>query len=447
MKFLHISDVHLGSVGYHLEERRKDFARAWLDVVRRYAIQHEVDFMLIAGDFFDKPNIDPQAMNQAMAGLKLLKDAKIPVVVIEGNHDRHPSVSAFQQDANTRTHSWLRSLCDWEFIYLLEPAVDEGGKVTLKAWNEDDRIGSYVDIANARIFGSYWYGANLKFFMPILSGSLRSVRDESKFNILMLHTDIEGHVNHRLPALPVESLTELKSLVDYVALGHTHKHFVIDNWIFNPGSLEACKIDEYKEERGVFLVEVDEEKNIRTTHLSDYVQRPFQRLSFDVSGAVNEEEVRRGVMDVIEREANKYDPSSNNLAPIIEMTLRGHLGFPNSLIDFRKLKEDIAKETNALHVMLKNFSVPVEYAVAAGMDVQAPRHERERRIIEDLIMRDHRYKARVTDMAEIVIESKRMVLSDESPERILELIQSKLESKEEEKTGAMNALERNALAK
>lgn len=437
----------MGSVGYHLEERRKDFARAWLDVVRRYAIQHKVDFMLIAGDFFDKPNIEPQAMNQAMAGLKLLKDAKIPVVVIEGNHDKHPNISPFQQEANARTHSWLRSLCDWEFIYLLEPTVDQEGNVTLKAWNEDDRIGSYIDIADARIFGSYWYGANMKYAIPILSDSLRSVRDASKFNILMLHTDIEGHVNHRLPALPVESLTELKTLVDYVALGHTHKHFVIDNWAFNPGSLEACKIDEYKEERGAFLVEVGEQKNIKATHLSDYVQRPFQRLSFDVSGAVDAETVYAGVMDVIEREANKYDPSSKNLAPIIEMTLRGHLGLPNSLIDFRKIKEDIAKRTGALHVMLKNFSVPVEYAVAAGMEAQAPRQERERRIIEDLIMRDNRYKARATEIAEVVIESKRMVLSDESPEKILELIQNKLESKEGEKTGAMNALERNALAK
>lgn len=438
----------MGSIGYHLDERRKDFARAWIDVVQRYAIQQEVDFMLVAGDFFDKPNIDPQAMNQAMAGLKLLKDANIPVVVIEGNHDKHPSISEFQQKIHTRTHSWLRSLSEWELIYLLEPTFDEEGKVVLKAWNEDDQTGSYIDIAGARIFGSYWYGANMKFFIPILLDCLRSVRDENQFNILMLHTDIEGHVNHRLPALPIETFKELKTLVDYVALGHTHKHFVIDNWAFNPGSLEACKIDEYTEERGVFLVEVGEKKNIKATHLRDYVQRPFQRLSFDVSGALDETKVHEGVMDVIEREARIYNPDSNEPEPIIEITLRGHLGFPNSKLNLRKMREDAQAKTGALHIMLKNHSVPVEYATDVGVDAQTPRHERERRIIENLIMQDNRYKTRMVEMADVIVESKRMVLSGESPEKILELIQEKLKAKEETKrvSGAANALERNALA-
>ncbi len=61
-------------------------------------------------------------------------------------------------------------------------------------------------------------------------------------------------------------MNELKSLVDYLALGHTHKRFEIDGWAFNPGSLEACSIDEYREERGLYLVEVDDERNIHARH-------------------------------------------------------------------------------------------------------------------------------------------------------------------------------------
>jgi exonuclease SbcD len=447
MKFLHISDVHLGCRRYNLAERMKDFARAWGEVVFNHAIQNRVDFVLICGDLFDRRNVEPQAMNHAMSGLMELKEANIPVVVIEGNHDQHEAVSSLIQKDNERTFSWLRSLSEWGFIYLLEPSRNDEGKLTLKAWDDEHKSGSYIDIANARIFGSHWYGASSNYAIPLLSDALRDVRDENKFNILMLHTDIEGQINRPIPALSVEKLKELKLLVDYVALGHTHKRFEIDNWAFNPGSLEACTIDEYKEERGAFLVEVDEEKNIKATHLRDYVQRPFQRLSFDVSGAVDEEAVHARAMDLIEREANKHNPKSDRPQPIIEITLLGHLGFKNSLLDIKRLREEAREKTDALHIIITNKSVPVEYAVAAGMDVQAPRHERERRIIEDLIMRDNRYKARAADMAEIVIESKRMVLSDESPEKILELIQNKLEAKEEEKNSAMSALERNALAK
>jgi hypothetical protein len=134
--------------------------------------------------------------------------------------------------------------------------------------------------------------------------------------------------------------------------------------------------------------------------------------------------------------------------------LRGQLGFKNSLLELRRMREEIEQRTNALHVMMRNQSVPVEYAVAAGLDAQAPRQERERRIIEDLIARDARYRERSRDMAELVIESKRLALSQEAPDKILELIEQKLDApaNEEQKTeteslqtaAGLSAIERNA---
>src|SRR2546423_445106 len=103
MKFLHLADIHLGCRRYNLDERTKDFFHAWHDVIADHAIPNEVDFVLIVGDFFDRRNIDPQAMNHAMLGLQLLKDAGIPVVAIEGNHDQHT-------DDNVSPYSWMRSL-------------------------------------------------------------------------------------------------------------------------------------------------------------------------------------------------------------------------------------------------------------------------------------------------------------------------------------------------
>src|ERR687884_1621983 len=102
IKFLHISDVHLGCRRYNLDERTRDFFRAWYEVVTQIAIRNGVDFMLSPGDFFDRRQIDPQTMNHATAGLQRLKEAGIPVVVIEGNHDRRDSVSPY---------SWMRSFC------------------------------------------------------------------------------------------------------------------------------------------------------------------------------------------------------------------------------------------------------------------------------------------------------------------------------------------------
>jgi DNA repair exonuclease SbcCD nuclease subunit len=227
-------------------------------------------------------------------------------------------------------------------------------------------------------------------------------------------------------------LKELRSLVDYVALGHTHKRFELENWAFNPGSLEACSIDEYREERGLYLVEVDDAHAVKATFINDYVQRPFQRLTYDVSGAEDPEVVHAGVAEMVGREARAHDPDSEEPAPIIEINLRGHLGFKNSLLDMRRMREEAAAATGALHVMLKNQSVPVEYAVAAGLDADTSRAHRERRIIEDLIARDNRYRGRAREMAELVLEAKRRALGDETPEAILELIEQKVEPRPRE---------------
>jgi exonuclease SbcD len=440
-KFLHLSDVHLGCRRYNLEERTKDFFRSWYDVIQNHALPDRVDFMLIAGDFFDRRNIDPQTMNHALAGLQLLRDHDIPVVAIEGNHDRRDAVSDY---------SWMRSFSQAGFLILLEPALGEG-QMTMTPWDEEERAGSYVDIKGARIFGSHWYGTTANVAIPMLADALRRARGEGLFHILMLHTDVEGQLNRPIPALSVEKLKELRALVDYVALGHTHKRFDLDGWAFNPGSLEACSIDEYREERGAYLVEVDDERRVTATFIKDYVQRPFQRLSFDVSGAESPEAVHEGVSEAVRREARVHDPEAGGPAPIIEIALRGHLHFKNSLLDLRRIRERALEQTGALHVMVKNQSVPVEYAAAAGLDADTSRKERERRIIEDLIARDARFRDRAPEMAALVLDAKDFALGDRPPEEILDLIEQKLApagGRDAEDTaapaGALHALERNA---
>jgi DNA repair exonuclease SbcCD nuclease subunit len=447
IKFLHLSDIHLGCRRYNLEERTKDFFRSWHDVITRHAVPHAVDFVLVAGDFFDRRNIDPQTMNHAMIGLQELKEANIPVVAIEGNHDRRDAVSPY---------SWMRSLSQAGYVKLLEPVSDDESPINMVAWNEEGRAGSYVDIAGARIYGSHWYGTTAPVAMSLLSDALRRTRDAGLFNILMLHTDVEGQLNRPIPALPVEKLKELRALVDYVALGHTHKRFEIDGWAFNPGSLEACSIDEYREERGAYLIEVDDARETKAIFLQDYFQRPFQQLSFDVSGVADPEAVHQGILDKVKLEARRHDEASDAPAPIIEISLRGHLGFKNSLLELARIRDEARELTGALHVMVKNQSVPIEYAVAAGLDADTSRQERERRIVEDLIARDTRFRDRSREMAELILEAKRRALGDDSPSDILELIEQKLAPRPRDArhetelevapppAGALQALERSA---
>ncbi len=411
MKFLHISDVHLGCTRYQLPESPRDFFDAWIDVLRKYAIDEKVDFVLMGGDFFHKRNVPPETMNYAFAGLSLLKEAGIPIVSIEGNHD---------QKANDTDHSWLNSLAKWNLLHLLEPRNIEG-KIVLEAWDAEYNKGGFIDIGSARIFGSSWYGASANWAIPMLTEAIKANRREGAFHILLLHTDVEGHQTHPIPALSIANLKELKSVTNYVGLGHTHKSYEIDNWAFNPGSLEVTSIDEYRETRGAFLVEVDDALQVSATHITDYRQRPFQRLTFDVSGYAETKDITEGVLEKIKREARIAEDHSPQ--PIIEITLRGHLGFPNSLLETNKIREEAQKMTDALHVRLKNHTAPIEYAVAADVGADISREQLERRVVEDLIIRDNRYKVRAEDMATAVIGAKRMALSDETPDKIVDFIE------------------------
>jgi len=413
MKFLHISDVHLGCTRYQLAESPRDFFDAWVDVLKRYAVAEKVDFVLMCGDFFHKRSVPPETMNYAFAGLSMLRDAGIPVVTIEGNHD---------QKHNDSDYSWLRSLANWNLVYLLEPSnVD--GKMFYEPW--DGAKGGFIDIGRARIFGSHWYGASANWAIPMLTAALKENRREGAFHILMLHTDVEGHQTHPIPALSIAALSELKSVTDYVGLGHTHKHYEIDNWAFNPGSVEITNISDYRETRGVYLVEVSDDNTVTATHKDEYTQRPFQRIGFEVDGYADAKDITAGILEKVRtqvRTAHAGEP-----APIVEITLRGRLGLPNSQLEMQKIRDEAKKITGALHIRIKNNSVPVEYAVAEDMDEDAGREKLERRVIEDLIIRDNRYKTRVDEITEAVIGTKRMVLSDEPPEKIADFIGMKIQ--------------------
>lgn len=414
MKFLHISDIHLGCTRYQLETSPRDFFRAWFDVISTFGVAENVDFVIMGGDFFHKKSVPPETMNHAMAGLSVLKDKGIPVVTIEGNHDQRHSDTEY---------SWLRSLEQWGFLRLLEPQMIDGLPV-YREWsaNADEYIsGGFTDIGRARIFGSSWYGASANLAIPKLIDAIRENRRDGAFHILLLHTDVEGHQTHPLPALSLVNLNALRAVTDYVALGHTHRAYNIDDWVFNPGSLEITSIEEYAEKRGAWLVEVADDNTVSAQLVNKYRQRAFERIVFDVSTANDPESVRSGVLAKISRVEQPAEDSPDE-KKVIEITLRGRLGFTASLLDLRSLREEAMKLSNALHVRIKNHSVPVEYAVAADLDAEVSRETLERRVIEDLILHDRRYQERFQAMSEAVIGAKRMALGDESPEKIADFV-------------------------
>jgi DNA repair exonuclease SbcCD nuclease subunit len=411
--------VHLGIKRYNLPDRTGDFFRAWQEVIERYAIGRRVDFVVIAGDLFDRRNVDPQAANHAMVMLRRLEQARIPVLVIEGNHDSRESLSR---------HSWLRSFSQWRYLKLLEPEWQEGIP-SLDPWSEEDARGAYIDIGDARIFGSIWLGTTVGQALPLLGEAVRQNRRSDATNIMLLHSDVEGQLNRPIQnALSISKLVALRESVDYLALGHTHKRFGIEDWAFNPGSLEACSVDEADTERGAYLVETDG-PSIKTEFIragEDYFQRPFRRIEYQIKGQEDPDGVRAEIFGALRSHCSEGQDGEPESKPIIELTLRGQLAFKNSLLRLDKLKEQAIDEFQPLGLIINNKTIPRQLAVAVDLARDAPRSVRELRVIEDIIKPDPRFGHRASELAAIVVEAKRLALEGESPEKILRLIEDRL---------------------
>jgi DNA repair exonuclease SbcCD nuclease subunit len=74
-------------------------------------------------------------------------------------------------------------------------------------------------------------------------------------------------------------LHPLYEKIDYLALGHFHKQFTINNWIFNPGSSEPVCSADFTYKRGIFLVNIFKSSKggfSKTVKIIRLHNRPYQ---------------------------------------------------------------------------------------------------------------------------------------------------------------------------
>ena len=87
--FIHSADIHLGKTYRNSAgeaERYEDFFRCLSGLVEN-ALSEKVDFILIGGDLFHTGQILPKTFAKTIETLQPLKEAGIPCIAIEGNHD------------------------------------------------------------------------------------------------------------------------------------------------------------------------------------------------------------------------------------------------------------------------------------------------------------------------------------------------------------------------
>jgi DNA repair exonuclease SbcCD nuclease subunit len=188
MLFAHIADTHLGYRQFNLEERERDFYKAFREAVDKM-IAEGVDVVIHAGDLFDEPRPSIRALVEAKKGIDKLRNKGIKIVMIPGNHDKLMRKGAMPPHA-----------------------IFDGVEVLSKEH-------PFIEVEDVFIGGVPYIS---KSYRDVLLEGIFSLKEEAKDfkkSILVLHQGIDKYLYQEHELL----LEELPKTFNYYALGHVHR--------------------------------------------------------------------------------------------------------------------------------------------------------------------------------------------------------------------------------
>ncbi len=266
MRFIHTADIHLDSPLHGLSaypdapaEQLRGATREAFRQLISIAIEERVDFVVIAGDLYDGDWPDFNTGLFFCAEMGRLQRAGIPAFVLFGNHDAESQMTrSLRLPDNVRRFS--ANECEVHTIEALKVALH--GRSFKKRDTPENLLASY--------------GAPLR----------------GHVNIGVLHTALEGHVDHASYA-PC-TLEQLHAQgYDYWALGHVHEHqlWTGRSTICFPGNLQGRSIRETGR-RGAVMVTLDGDGPPQVERLFVDVLR-WEHLELDVSACEDLDAVGR----------------------------------------------------------------------------------------------------------------------------------------------------------
>jgi DNA repair protein SbcD/Mre11 len=360
MKFMHISDLHLGSIlniGNNETSAIRDieikgvyyaFNKA-VDI----AIENKADFIIISGDIYDRDCYYVRANKIFLDGAERLKKNNINVYIIHGNHDPLKGMKN------------LYDTPDNIFVFPYESP---------KVYEIKDKDGSVI----CRIIGQS-YEKKEEGKMIYKSFSLT----DSSFNIGVLHTSLNINDKKYVPS----SVNELSSVkgIDYWALGHIHKGGIVKEnnpCIVYPGNPQGRDFGETGA-RGCYMVTVTNGKAIpEFIQIGDYIYKEIEIdiKDYDLSNITDIINVLRGkISDLINL---TYKPAGY----VIRWNIKGR-GKIHHLI--KEGREDIIKnmlETlNSEYESLSPFVHTDDIELNIGSDINFDRENKLYKGLDNII--------------------------------------------------------------
>ena len=320
MKIVHCSDLHLGKRFSgnkdYVKKRYMDFFNAFATFVDKVE-EIKPDVCMIAGDIFDKKEINPDILSKTEYLFKKLKDnVKKDIIAIEGNHD----------NSRILEESWLE--------YLQEQNI-----LKVFYYNKDFEEKNYLKIDDINFYPVGYPGFMIDEALTKLSEKL----NPQEKNIVVVHTGISGSTN-TLPGLVSTSILDLfKDKAIYIAGGHIHSFTTYPKekpYFFVSGSLEFSNIQNEKSDKKGFILFDTDTLNYEFIELE---HRKRIKKDFSYSNFSNLE-------DEFENFVKELNLTGEEIL-VISISLNN-----NDYINIENL-ENIAEKNGALktHILIKNI--------------------------------------------------------------------------------------------
>lgn len=253
MKFIHLSDLHLGKRvnEFSMIEDQKYILIQTINIID----EEKPDAVIIAGDIYDKSIPSEEAMLLFDDFLLRLSKRNISVFVISGNHDSSVRLS---------DHS---KLIENQGIYL-SPVYDG----TLKPVSMEDEYGEInvymLPFIKPVVVKQYFSDEEILSYTDAARAAIKHMNvDCSKRNVLVAHQFVLGATTCESEEHIVGGLDSVSSDVfdcfDYVALGHIHgKQYIGRETVRYCGTLLKYSFSEKNHVKSVTVVDIKEKGNI-----------------------------------------------------------------------------------------------------------------------------------------------------------------------------------------
>ncbi|MED5410125.1 MAG: exonuclease SbcCD subunit D [Dehalococcoidia bacterium] len=357
MLIIHTADIHIGVENYsrpdpktRTSSRLQDFLRS-LDELVDYSIDNEADLVLICGDVYKSRNPTQTHQREFVKRISRLAREGIKVFLLAGNHDSpnvpgpattldiFPTLDIENVQIANELNTQIVQTRNGSIQIISLPWIRKGDFMSLEKYNQlsNEKFNSAIEEKLIEDLDKEI--ANLDSSMPSILASHVSV-DLAKTSSEKSMTLGKDYL------LPTNFLANPK--LDYVALGHIHRHQILndDPPVVYSGSLERIDFGEEKDSKGFCVIDIststDKKNRLNSYKFVEVNARRFKTIQIKIEendGSPNEK---------IVAEIKKHDIYETIAQVIIEVSSSRY-----SEISDRKIRDSLS-EANFVAAIRKN---------------------------------------------------------------------------------------------